>query len=300
MAVKMHADELDIPTSLVAQLLADQFPQWAGLTLSPVPSAGTDNALYRLGDELAVRLPRIHWAVGQVEKEMAWLPKLAPYLPLSIPEPLALGEPGHGYPWRWGVYGWLEGANATPEQIADPRQAALDLAEFVAAIQRLDFADAPTGRGVPLAERDEAVRAVIPALGADYDVDLLTGAWETFLHTPPWPGPPTWHHGDLHVGNLLACNGRLSAVIDFSCLGVGDPACDVMAAWLFLSKENRAIFRSALEVDDDTWARGKGWALSMGLMALPYYRFTNPVLAGIARRAIEEVLADRAPYPPKI
>lgn len=292
MAGKMHADEVDIPTSRVAQLLADQFPDWAHLPLIPVPSAGTDNALYRLGEELAVRLPRIHWAVGQVEKEMRWLPKLAPHLPLAIPEPLALGEPGHGYPWRWGVYGWLEGVNATPEQIADQRQAALDLAEFVAAVQRLGFADAPTGRGVPLAERDEAVRAVIPALSTDYDVDLLTAAWEMFLHTPPWPGPPIWHHGDLHVGNLLACDGRLSAVIDFSCLGVGDPACDVMAAWLYLSADTRPIFRDVLQVDDDTWARGKGWALSMGLMALPYYRITNPVLAAIGRRAIDEVLAD--------
>lgn len=289
---KMHADEVAVPPELVTRLLAEQFPHWANLPLAPVPSAGTDNALYRLGDEMAVRLPRIHWAVGQVEKEMRWLPKLAPRLPLAIPQPLALGEPGHGYPWRWSIYRWLDGANATPEAIADPRQAALALAEFVAAIQQLDFTDPPTGRGVPLAERDPAVRSAIASLHNDYDPDILAAAWEMALHTPPWPGPPTWHHGDLHVGNLLARNGRLSAVIDFSCLGVGDPACDVMAAWLYLSKENRAIFRSVLGVDENTWARGKGWALSMGLMALPYYRTTNPVLAGIARRAIDEVLAD--------
>ena len=292
MAGKMHADEVEIPTSLVARLLADQFPHWANLPLAPVPSAGTDNALYRLGDELAVRLPRIHWAMGQVEKELAWLPKFAPHLPLAIPEPLAMGEPGHGYPWRWGVYGWLEGETATPEQIADPREAAVDLAEFVAGIQGLDFAEPPKGRGVPLAERDEAVRSAIASLRQDYDADVLSGAWETALHTPAWPGPPVWHHGDLQVGNLLARHGRLAAVIDFGCMGVGDPACDVMAAWLYLSAETRQIFRDALQVDDDTWARGKGWALSMGLMALPYYRITNPVLAAIGRRAIDEVLAD--------
>lgn len=292
MAGKMHADEVEIPTSLVARLLADQFPHWANLPLAPVPSAGTDNALYRLGDELAVRLPRIHWAMGQVEKELAWLPKFAPHLPLAIPEPLAMGEPGHGYPWRWGVYGWLEGETATPEQIADPREAAVDLAEFVAGIQGLDFAEPPKGRGVPLAERDEAVRSAIASLRQDYDADVLSGAWETALHTPAWPGPPVWHHGDLQVGNLLARHGRLAAVIDFGCMGVGDPACDVMAAWLYLSAETRQIFRDALQVDDDTWARGKGWALSMGLMALPYYRTTNPVLAEIGRRAIDEVLAD--------
>jgi len=292
MAVKMHADEVDTDTALVRRLLADQFPHWGQLPLSPVPSAGTDNALYRLGDELAVRLPRIHWAVRQAEKELAWLPRLAPHLPLAIPEPLALGEPGHGYPWRWGVYRWLDGETAIPERTADPRQTAGDLAEFVAAIQRIDPTGAPTGRGVPLAKRDAAVRTAITALCQDYDPDSLTAAWETALHTRPWPGPPVWHHGDLQAGNLLTRHGRLAAVIDFGCMGVGDPACDVMAAWLYLSADTRQIFRDVLQVDDNTWARGKGWALSMGLMALPYYRTTNPVLAGIGRRAIEEVLAD--------
>ncbi|MFZ1754481.1 MAG: aminoglycoside phosphotransferase family protein [Caldilineaceae bacterium] len=292
MTGKMHADEVMIEASLVARLLADQFPHWANLPLAPVPSAGTDNALFRLGAELAVRLPRIHWAAGQVEKEMRWLPRLAPHLPLAIPQPLALGEPGHGYPWRWGVYRWLEGETASPERVVDPRQAALDLAEFVAAIQRIDPTGAPAGRGVPLAERDAAVRTAIVALRDTYDADGLTAAWETALRTRPWPGPPVWHHGDLQGGNLLARRGRLAAVIDFGCMGVGDPACDVMAAWLYLSADTRQAFRDVLQVDDDTWARGKGWALSMGLMALPYYRTTNPVLAGIGRRAIDEVLAD--------
>ena len=288
---KMHAEEIEIDNALVARLLADQFPQWTDLPLSPVASAGTDNALYRLGDDLSVRLPRIHWAVGQVEREMAWLSRLAPHLPLAIPAPLAVGEPGHGYPWRWGVYGWLAGANPDAALAASP-QTALDLAEFVAAIQQIDPTGAPVGRGVPLARRDAAVRTAIAALLNDYDPRTLTAAWETALHTPPWPGPPLWHHGDLQAGNLLARHGRLAAVIDFGCTGVGDPACDVMAAWLFLSAETRAIFRDVLRVDDDTWARGKGWALSMGLMALPYYRTTNPVLAAIGRRAIDEVLAD--------
>lgn len=289
---RMHAGEVSVPRELVSRLLIDQFPRWADLPLSPVPSAGTDNALYRLGDDLAVRLPRIHWAVGQAEWEAHWLPRIAPALPLAVPEPLALGEPGHGYPWRWSVCRWLAGDNATPERLSDPRQTAVDLAEFVAAMRTLDPNGAPEGRGIPLAERDEAVRSAIGALHNDYNPDTLTASWETALHTPAWPGPPVWHHGDLHVGNLLARNGRLGAVIDFGCAGVGDPACDVMAAWLFLSAETRAIFRDVLGVDDDTWARGRGWALSMGLIALPYYRTTNPVLAGIARRAIDEVLAD--------
>lgn len=287
----MHADEVDVDTALVRRLLADQFPHWGKLPLRPVPSAGTDHALYRLGDELAVRLPRIHWAAGQVERELAWLPRLAPNLPLVIPEPLALGEPGHGYPWPWGVYRWLDGEKPSDEMAASP-QVAEYLAGFVAAIQQIDPTGAPVGRGVPLATRNEAVRTAIDALHQDYDPDSLTAAWEAALHSPPWPGPPVWHHGDLQAGNLLARHGRLTAVIDFGCTGVGDPACDVMAAWLYLRSGVRQTFRDVLQVDDDTWARGKGWALSMGLMALPYYRTTNPVLAGIGQRAIDEVLAD--------
>ena len=133
-AGKMHADEVDIDVALVRRLLAAQFPQWADLPIEPVRSAGTDNAIYRLGDEMAVRLPRIHWAVGQVDKEQEWLPKLAPHLPLAIPVPLAKGIPGEGYPWNWSVYPWLEGENATIERIADPRQAATELAQFIAAM----------------------------------------------------------------------------------------------------------------------------------------------------------------------
>ena len=124
------------------------------------------------------------------------------------------------------------------------------------------------------------------------DADAVTAVWEAALQAPAWRGPPVWIHGDLQSGNLLARQGRLSAVIDFGCLGVGDPACDVMAAWMLLSAETRDVFRAALQVDDATWARGRGWALSVGLIALPYYQSTNPVLAGIARRAIDEALAD--------
>jgi aminoglycoside phosphotransferase (APT) family kinase protein len=298
-AGSMHADEVETDATLVGRLLAAQFPRWANLPIEPVPSAGTDNALYRLGDDMAVRLPRIHWATGQVDKEHQWLPKLAPLLPLAIPVPLARGIPGEGYPWHWSVYRWLDGENATMERIADPRQATTDLAQFIVALQRID----PTGgpppgphnsfRGVPLEMRDAKTRAAIAALHGTLDADAATTAWEAALQAPAWPGPPVWIHGDLQSGNLLAVQGRLSSVIDFGCLGVGDPACDVMVAWNLLSAETRNVFRAALLVDDATWARGRGWALSVGLIALPYYQHTNPVLAGISRRAIDEVLADQ-------
>jgi aminoglycoside phosphotransferase (APT) family kinase protein len=247
---------------------------------------------------MAVRLPRIHWATEQVNKEHRWLPTLAPLLPLAIPVPLAKGTPGEGYPWHWSIYRWLDGENATIERIADPRQAATELAHFIAALQRIDPTGGPppgphnSSRGVPLATRDSHTRTAIEALQGIIDADAATAAWEAALQAPVWPGPPVWIHGDLQSGNLLAVEGRLSAVIDFGCLGVGDPACDLIVAWNLLSAETREVFRAALAVDDATWARGRGWALSVGLIALPYYQSTNPVLAGISRYAIDEALAD--------
>ena len=292
---KMHADEVDTDAALVGRLLAAQFPQWADLSIEPMRSAGTDNAIYRLGDDMAVRLPRIHWATGQPDLEHEWLPRLAPLLPLAVPVPLAKGEPAEGYPWHWSVYRWLEGETATLERIADPQQAATELGRFVAALQRIDPAGGPpSSRGVTLARRDAATRAAIEAVSGMLDTDAATEAWETALEAPAWDRAAVWIHGDLQSGNLLAVEGRLSAVIDFGCLGVGDPACDAMPAWTYLSAGTRDAFRAALPVDDATWARGRGWALSVGLIALPYYQTTNPVLAGIARHAIEEVLADHA------
>jgi aminoglycoside phosphotransferase (APT) family kinase protein len=297
-AGKMHVDEVDTNLSLVVRLLAAQFPQWADLPIVPVHSAGTDNALYRLGADMAVRLPRISSATRQVDKEHEWLPRLGSFLPLAIPVPLAKGKPGEGYPWHWSVYQWLEGENATIERIADPRQAATDLAGFVTALQRIDATGGPPpgphnfSRGEPLKMRDTRTRDAIDALKGTLNADAVTAVWDAALSAPKWDGPPVWLHGDLQSGNLLAVQGRLRAVIDFGGLGVGDPACDVMAAWLYLSAETRAAFRAALSVDDATWVRGRGWALSVGLIALPYYQSTNPVLAGIARRAIDEALAD--------
>src|SRR6266851_7495757 len=169
-AGKMHVDEVDVDVSLVGRLLAEQFPQWAGLPLEPVRSAGTDNAIYRLGDDMAVRLPRIHWATGQVDKEQQWLPRLAPHLPLAIPVPLAKGMPAQGYPWRWSVCPWLAGEVATIERIADARPAATDLAQFIEALDLVDPTGGPAAgphnshRGVPLPMRDGATRTAIAKL----------------------------------------------------------------------------------------------------------------------------------------
>jgi aminoglycoside phosphotransferase (APT) family kinase protein len=295
---KMHVDEVDVDVSLVGRLLAAQFPQWADLPIEPITSAGTDNTIYRLGSDMAVRLPRIESATGQVDKEHQWLPRLAPLLPLAIPVPLAKGTPGEGYPWHWSIYQWLEGENATIERIADLCAAARDLAQFVAALQRIDPVGGPppgvhnSFRGVPLATRYAETRAAIASLDDMLDTGVVTAAWDAALQVPAWHGPPVWIHGDLSPLNLLTERGRISAVIDFGCLGVGDPACDLQVAWNLLSSYTREVFRAALPLDDATWTRGRGWALSVGLIALPYYQSTNPVLAAIARHAIDEALAD--------
>ena len=297
---KMHADELDIDSALVRRLLAAQFPQWAGLPLERIRSAGTVNAIYRLGEELAGRLPRVREETGHLDKELHWLPRLAPHLPLAVPIPLAKGRPGEGYPLHWFVYSWLPGENAMMvEPIADLNQAALQLAQFLAALQRLDPTGGPPpgahnyGRGVPLAGRDAYTRAAIADLDrlGMIDARAATAAWEEALRAPAWEGPPVWIHCDILPTNLLVQQGRLSAVIDFGGLGVGDPACDLKVAWNLLSGRSREVFRTALGVDDAAWVRGKGWALSVGLIALRYYYISNPVLAGIARRTIDEVLA---------
>lgn len=294
-AGRMHADEIDIDASLVGRLLAAQFPQWADLPIEPVASAGTDNAIYRLGDEMAVRLPRIHWATGQADKELRWLPRLAPLLPVAIPVPLGKGEPAEGYPWHWSIYGWLNGENPTVDRFTGPGSLATELAQFVAALHRIDPAGGPpAGRGVPLDERDAPTRTAIDALHGIVDTAAVTAAWDVALQTPAWPGPPVWIHGDLSPGNLLIVAGRLSAVIDFGCLGVGDPACDLIVAWNLLPAETRNVFRAALRVDDATWERGRGWALSIALIQLPYYRSTNPVLAASARHTIAQVLAEHS------
>ena len=295
----MHADEFVTDAALVRRLLAAQFPAWASLRIERVESSGTDNAIYRLGNHMAVRLPRIPSAVAQVDKEFRWLARLAPLLPLPIPVPLAKGSPGEGCPWDWSVCRWLDGENATLERLGDPRQAAEDLAKFVVALRGIDTADGPVAgehnfrRGVPLVERDVPTRVAIHALWGVIDTAAATAAWEAALSAPVWDRPPTWIHGDLHSGNLLALDGRLSAVIDFGGLGVGDPACDLMVAWNLFPADARESFRATVAVDDATWARGRGWALSFGLIALPYYLRRNPDLAAIARYAIEQACSER-------
>ena len=289
---RMHDDEVDTDADLVRRLLASQFPQWAELPIERVVSAGTDNAIYRLGDDLAVRLPRIHWAVDNVAKEQKWLPVLAPHLPLAVPLPVAAGEPEEAFPYPWGVVQWLPGELATLDRLHDPVQAALDLAAFVRALQSIDSTDGPEHRrGLPVRLCDEMVRKGIAGLRGDVDADGVAEAWNRAMAAPDYEGPPVWFHGDLSYLNLLVQDGKLTGVIDWGACGVGDPAIETIIAWSLFPPDARQAYRDALHVDDATWERGKGWVVT-GIFGVPYYRDTNPVLVADKIRAIEAVLAD--------
>ena len=267
----MHADEHAIDEPLVRRLIAAQFPEWAALPLRRVLPQGTDNAIFRLGGELSVRLPRRRGPTRPGGKELEWLPLLAPAVPTQIPVPVAQGRPGEGYPWFWEIHTWVEGATVPVADI-DAVQAARDLARLVGALQRFDPAGAPPGRGIPLARRDREFRAWLPTFRGDPGVVEL---WERALAAPAWDGPPVWHHGDLDARNWLVRDGRVSGVIDWGAMGVGDPACDVMVAWKLHSHEARDAFRAALPTDDATWERARGWAVSQAVAALAYYTPEN-------------------------
>jgi aminoglycoside phosphotransferase (APT) family kinase protein len=292
---KMHADEVFTDVALIRRLLAAQFPQWADLPIDLVESYGTDHDIYRLGDALAVRLPRIGWATAQAAKEREWLPRLAPYLPLAVPVQVAMGEPAEEYPYDWSVYEWLPGENANGT-IVDLELAAVDLATFVRALRRCDTTGAhqraPNSRGAPLAEGDAHVRWSVAQLGDRVDGDAVLRSWQESLDVPAWSSDEVWVHGDLLPGNLLVVDGRLSAVIDFGGLNVGDPACDLQPAWNVFAGDSRARFRAELDVDDGSWLRGRGWALSQAVNALAYYWDTNPGMVRQAAHALEEVLGE--------
>jgi aminoglycoside phosphotransferase (APT) family kinase protein len=286
-----------IDASLVRRLVTAQFPQWADLHVTPVEFRGWDNRTFRLGEDMTVRLPSDVGYTPHVDKEHRWLPILARHLPLPIPVLLAKGVPAEGYPFDWSVYRWLDGENASIERIDDMSEFATTLADFLTALQRIDPAHGPPPgqqsafRGGPLETYDADTRRAIDALNGQIASDTATAVWDTAI-AATWHGTPVWFHGDVSAGNLLVRDGRLAAVIDFGCSGVGDPACDVTIAWTLLSGESREEFRTALSVDSATWARGRGWALWKALITRAGHLNANPGEAATARRVIDHVLAD--------
>jgi aminoglycoside phosphotransferase (APT) family kinase protein len=295
---RIHADQIHADEDLVRRLITDQFPEWADLPVTAVPSTGTENAIYRLGDTMGVRLPYRPIGTDQLDKLDRWLPRLAPHLPLSISQTLARGEPTSEYPAPWSIVRWLDGEEVSLSRLADPVDAARTLATFVRALMSIDTTGGPEPgehnfwRGVPLAARDKLTRRCITESESLVDTVAVTRAWEHDLAAPAWQSAPTWLHGDLAPDNLLSMDGRLHAVIDWGGLGVGDPATELLPAWNLFRGASRDAYRETLGFDDATWARGRGLALSASIVALPYYRDTIPLKAQRAVEVISEVLAD--------
>ncbi|HEY3558953.1 MAG TPA: aminoglycoside phosphotransferase family protein [Kribbella sp.] len=283
---EFHEDgRAGIDAALVRRLIAQQFPQWADLPVTPVKVDGWDNRTYRLGSELTARLPTHASYVAAVDKEHKWLPVLAPQLPVEIPEAVAKGAPGEGYPHPWAIRRWIPGRTASVDSVEDLDEFARSIAEFILALQQVDASGGPVAgehsffRGASLSNyHDETVDA-LAVLKNRIDADLARDVWDAAL-AATWDRPPVWFHGDIAAGNLLVRDGRLSAVIDFGTSGVGDPACDLVIAYTFFSGSSRSAFHDAVQQDDAMWARARGWALWKALITedLP---------------VIETVLADR-------
>lgn len=299
-------DKGNITPAVAARVVAAQFPQWSNLPVVPVALDGWDNTTFRLGDELAVRLPSADAYVAQVEKEHRWLPVLARHLCLRIPIPVAIGRPSAEFSRPWSVYRWIEGDPASVERIASLSVFASDLARFLRELYAIDARGGPAPgahnffRGGSVDIYDTQTRKSIQLLSDEVDAEAATGLWEEALAST-WDRAPVWVHGDVGASNLLVVDGELRAVIDFGCAAVGDPACDLTMAWTFFTDESREVFRCGLPLDRATWERGRGWALWKALITLAQEKRGGEDADAAARRfgwrigtreVIDLVLAD--------
>jgi aminoglycoside phosphotransferase (APT) family kinase protein len=291
----MHDNEFVVHKELVHTLLMNQCPQWAHLPLKPITSFATSHAIFRLGDKYVVRLPRIETAAASTHKEYTWIPKLAACLAVPISEPYFQGKPTENYPWPWLVSKWQEGDTPGFEKGKEYELLAKDLAAFLNQLHRVRRlgSEPVASRGTHVRYLEADTRNSIQQLQDEVELAHATTLWEELLHVPSWPQEPVWVHGDLLPVNILVRDNRLSAVIDFAEMGLGDPACDLVIAWGLLGPASRSVLRDNLQgLDAAAWERSKAWALSIALIILPYYKNTNPGLAAIARRMIDNVLMD--------
>lgn len=287
----MHEGERVVTPSLAVGLVAEQFPQWVGLALQPLAVAGSDNVMIRLGDDLVLRFPRVASAVEALQVEARWLDWVARVSPLTVPEVVAIGRPGLGYPWPWTVLRWIAGTDALAAPV-DDLLAAEALAGFVLALR-----GQAVPKGLPvkqgnLQSRDAFLRQMVGRITDEADAGEILRAWAAALALPVWQGEPTVVHADLHPLNLIARQGALAAVIDWGGLGAGDPALDLICAWTVLDTRGRAAFRRRLAIEDATWARGWAYAFSKAVIAAPYYRQTNPALREVMLRTLRRCMAD--------
>lgn len=287
---------MQIDVQLVRRLIASQFPEWDDLPVSPVQLSGWDNRTFHLGSEMSVRLPSAELYASAVAREQEWLPKLAPYLPLPIPKPIAMGQPGEGYPWHWSIYRWLPGDVATRERVVDLDQLGADVANFLRALQSIDTTKGPTRklRGGSLERWRPQAETALAQLSDSGRIDGETArsVWQSAIQAP-LEASPVWYHGDVAAGNLLVKDGKLSAVIDFGGLGVGDPACDLTIAWTLLEPSSRQVFRDQLSVSDAIWNRARGWALWKGMIVQSGLIETNAIEEASSQYAIDQLIGDQ-------
>ncbi|WP_370678207.1 aminoglycoside phosphotransferase family protein [Pleomorphomonas sp. PLEO] len=272
----MHIDDLPITEPLIRDLIANETPQWAHLPLHHVNSTGTDNALFRIGDGLVLRVPRRPSAAVALEKELDWLPRLSG-LPLAIPTLRHRGRVNLGIDCPFGIFDWMDGDIASPENLSDPTTAAVALAEFLKALRAKPTEGVPAAgpqnsqRGVALEEMSVATLISIDAVADEIDAPAAVALWTSAV-SEKHAGPPVWLHGDLKADNLIASHGKLSGVIDWGLSAVGDPAADYASAWSWVDPTAREPFRQTLNLSDGDWLRGKAWALYGAVIALSYYR----------------------------
>jgi aminoglycoside phosphotransferase (APT) family kinase protein len=264
---------MNIDTDLVRRLINSQFPKWKDYDIKPVSPQGWDNRTFHLGSNMSIRLPSSESYTPQAEKEQTWLPFLSQKLPFQIPVLLEKGNPSEMFPYKWGIYKWLDGDNLELELIRDISRLAKDIARFLTQLQKIDTVNAPLAgrhcfyRGAPLEVYHAETKRAIHNLSKIIDAKFATEIWDKAVGTK-WKKPPVWFHGDIAKGNILTRNGQLYAIIDFGCCGVGDPACDLSIAWTFLPEQARKVFKSKLDLDEATWQRGRAWALWKALITL--------------------------------
>lgn len=294
-----------ITTQIATALILEQFPQFAHLPIRPVDHGGNDNRTFHLGGDMSIRLPSAEGYERQVNKEQTWLPKIAPYLPLPIPVPIAMGMPSEIYPWNWSIYQWLDGESANSLELSDAHleTIAMQLANFLSEFHKYDVAGAPAPglhnwwRAAHTSIYDAETRLLIEKLKDFVNVDNAKSLWQRAISSK-WTKAPVWVHGDVASGNLLVKDNRLAAVIDFGCMGIGDPACDLTIAWTFFRGKSREIFKANMNLDEETWARARGWAMWKALYEISELEDTGGAALAKQQQIIDAVIKEDKSNPP--
>jgi aminoglycoside phosphotransferase (APT) family kinase protein len=300
--VTLHENEVAVDVAVVRSLLEVQRPEWAVLPLGRA-GAGTDNTMYRLGDDLLVRLPRTAEKARSLRKEQTWLPRLAPLVPNAIPEPVYAGVPTPAFPLPWAIYRWIDGVEAQPDTVRDWAAFGTELAAFVRALHRIDLMGATRSgdlewyRGGSLQSCDEWISSRIQdcraTIGAELDVDGLERMWRAAVALPDPSSPQVWLHGDLKPTNVLVTNGKLHAVIDFGGLSIGFPDAEHSTVW-DLPAQARQAYWNAMSLHELTWLRARAWAIAVGVSGISYYRHTFPAFAAECRTRLQTIITDAA------